>query len=742
MAVTRVFQRPLMGIVVALTVALAAGALVIGPTASPAVSAAVPRIELKVLVLSDGGPATAAIADQLATEGVPVEVVDLTSTTRKTITGTMLAGSVTVNRVVTPVAHYQAVVLPNASPAELSDAEKSALAAFQAQFDIRGVFAYTYAAPNVGLEAAVPEGFAGTLDGLTADLTPAARSAGFGYLDGAVPFGDVDPAVWESYGYVSRPLATQTAGAVYTPFVTVDAGPVSSGSVVGVYDLNGVENLVMTFVYRSDQIQFRLLAHGIVTWMTRGVHIGYERSYLSVHVDDVFLPDARWSVTGNCTPGEDCTNGEATTDIRMTAGDVAAVTAWRDGLAQRLPTAREFTLDLAFNGAGVAEAQAANGGVDEMSTALLSPATRGKYRWINHTWSHAYLGCVQDFSVVPWQCQRDASGNILWTSASTIQSEITRNRTFARNTGLTSLPVSLYRPADLVTGEHSGLQRLPNEPTDNPNLASALTSTGTTTIASDASRESAPRVVGSAVTVPRYPMAVYFNTATQAEMVSEYNWIYGSAANGGSGYCEANPETTTCLAAPLDPETGFTSYIVPWETRQSLRRMTSNDPRPVFVHQSNLAEERLLLTALDSVLGAYDELFSDSRPIVNAPYQAIRNELTRQQNWRTQVASVSGYISGTTVTIKNGLGTTVALPFTAPEGTTAGGVIYGNAYGGERSALANLGAGKSRTFTLPSGAGWPTSPAAPAPLVADVPALVEPEIVAEQPLLTPDQITE
>ena len=40
--------------------------------------------------------------------------------------------------------------------------------------------------------------------------------------------------------------------------------------------------------------------------MTRGIHLGYQRNYFAVHVDDVFLPDSRWSATGHCTPGDGC----------------------------------------------------------------------------------------------------------------------------------------------------------------------------------------------------------------------------------------------------------------------------------------------------------------------------------------------------------------------------------------------------------------------------------------------------
>ena len=48
-------------------------------------------------------------------------------------------------------------------------------------------------------------------------------------------------------------------------------------------------------------------------------------------------------------------------------------------------------------------------------------------------------------------------------------------------------------------------------------------------------------------------------------------------------------------AAPLDTTTGYTDYIVPLETRIALRHVLANDPRPHYVHQSNIAEDRIAL---------------------------------------------------------------------------------------------------------------------------------------------------
>ena len=55
--------------------------------------------------------------------------------------------------------------------------------------------------------------------------------------------------------------------------------------------------------------------------------------------------------------------------------------------------------------------------------------------------------------------------------------------------------------------------------------------------------------MGQALTVPRFPMNVYYNAGRTADEVVEYNWLYTSTAQGGSGLCTANPATSTCLPA-------------------------------------------------------------------------------------------------------------------------------------------------------------------------------------------------
>ncbi|MEU8528624.1 hypothetical protein AB0C77_24010 [Streptomyces sp. NPDC048629] len=647
--------------------ALVAAALLatVVPTAGPAASATVPRIDLTVLLVDDGSTTVGAIADELRATGVPYRTLDLTDPDRPVVDAGFLSDTVDGR----PRAKYQGVVLPHEAPFGPDSAEQSALAAYESAFGIPQVDAYTWAHPGVGLDWTNEGGWSGVLDGVTASVTAAGRAGPFRHLDGPLTFEDNDPAISESYGYAGRPRAG------YTSYLDLPVEGGGRASLIGEYAHDGRRELVVTFAYNRNQRQFRALARGIVEWLTQGVHLGRSRSYFSVHVDDVFAPDARWNTERNCTPGDfDCVgdDGQDGDVIRMTADDAVYAAAWQKSAG--------FTLDMVYNGGQGEQWKTAHGGTDPLAARLI--ADRAQYRWVNHTYTHPFLGCVQDTSAVPWQCAEDTAGNTLWTSRSAISAEIRNNHNWAVGKG-----ISVDR-SELVTGEHSGLKTLPQQPADNPNLAGALADNGVKWLASDNSREPAQRTVGGSKTVPRHPMNVYYNVGTAAEMTDEYNWIYTSRADGGSGVCESNP-ASTCLPAPLDPATGYADRIVPQEARTALSHIVANDPRPHYVHQSNLAEERLLYPVLDRVLADYRALFADNTPLVVPRHRDVGAELDRRAAWEKAVAEgrVTAYRVGTSVTVKAPSG--VTAPVTVPEGTRKqlllGTAVFGSPYAGARS---------------------------------------------------------
>ncbi len=658
--------------------ALTAAALVVSSVAliAPAPAGAAPlnlRIDLKVLVLDDGSGPVAAIKSQMDAEGVPFNSVNIVSAS---ITPQFLT---TANQIANATeAKYQAVVVPDNELQQLSVGERTTLRAFEARFGVRQVNAWdnninVYA--GIGLNTPT---FDGILDGTTAQVTANGRAAGFGYLNGPVPFSI------GSFGHIAQPLS-----AAYTSLV--DASPPgggTSGSILGVYSSGGVEQMVITPGFAFTFLQFKYLGHGIITWMTRGVHFGYNRNNFTFHFDDAFGTDALWDPALNCTPGEDCLIGTDPPGARMAPSDVTSAVQWMQ--------ANNYKITLPFNTFYAYEDGPdpdSNPDPDPLADALL--ANKASFLWLNHGFQHIYQGCIQDFTVTPWVCT--TFNGSPWVLQADIESEILDNIAKGQQLGLTGL----FDPTEYLSGEHSGLQYSSATPgqtqTDNPNFTAALAHLGIAAIGADASRETGSRVVGTANTIPRHPTALYYNTATRAQAVDEYNWFYTTLADGGSGTCGTDPNIPPCIH-PLLTDAGFDEYIVPTDAAFDLGFILSNDPRPFYAHVSNLVggQQALAYPLLEKILGTLRTVFTAATGVVNLTLTEAADQLVRQQRWAIDSAAVSGYVQNGAISITNGTGG--AVPFTAPVGSTIVGTTF-ESYGGESSAWLTAG---PKTGALPA----------------------------------------
>ncbi len=654
------FSRPTRSAGTAL--ALLASALLAAAVVVPATAATTPlRTDLKVLLVSDTGnePAIQAWAAQLGNEGVPFDLVRLSAQPLPALWDGANES------------YYQGVVLSNDYQPNMSATDRATLSQVEATFGLREAVAYAYPTTNVGLN---PPTFGGDLAGTTAQVTPAG-AATFTNLVGPVPVLD------NVYGYLATPAAPSWQTLVQAP---------SGQPIVGSFTrADGVQELVSTIDSNQYMTHARLLGHGLLNWVTQGVHLGYLRSYLSVHIDDVFLPDARWSTAGHCTPGDGCplnpdgSEMYPTTDIRMTPADVQRALQWQQASGVRL--------DMVYNGGGSDDATLAAGGKvgsntksDPLTAALVKAAKQ--FGWINHTYSHPFLGCVQDFTVVPWRCATDTAGNIVWLDAKSIQNEIDDNIKFA---GHYNLPIN---DKELVTGEHSGLRTLPQQTVDNPNLLTALSKSHIDLIASDASREPQPRsVTKNTTTVPRYPNNTYYNVGTFAEELDEYNWLY--VARGYGGNC-VNTATTTCSYAPISY-----SQMVQRETGIMLGHVLGNDPRPTFMHQSNLAEDGTAYPVLNSVVNTYKSWVKV--PLISPTMTQTDQIMSRTAAYNAALAAgqVSGYVLGGVMYLSN----TGAADIFAPA-TVAGTAPIGGGWtvvAGEQSSWIKIDHGHTVKFTLP-----------------------------------------
>lgn len=417
-------------------------------------------IDLKVLLIGADGtePGFGDWKDVLARQGVPFDAIvakdagELTAATFSDRPGHAL---------------YQAVILSNdglyywngsAYVSALSQASWDALRAFQNEFRIRQVTAVVYPQPQYGLNYPT---FAGDFGGSTATVTTAGKAV-FSDLTGTIVY---DSGSW---GYKATPLDPN-----FKPLVQTADG----AAVVGVnVNPDGRQELVNTVAQNQFMTQSRLLDQGILNWVTRGVHLGANRNYLSVHSDDAFNADARWNSDLNITQ-----EAEGDPVVVMTPADVTRAVNWQKSSGLRI--------DLAFNGGAATEYPA-------LASALL--AAKRSFGWINHTFTHLNLDTLD---------------------AATISAEIAQNIKFGKQNRIP------FNVTELVTGEHSGL--------NNPEIVAALAANGIAFTGSDASREAGQRAIGSTLTVPRHPTNIFYNVGTKAEQLDEYNYIYFEACSIG-----------------------------------------------------------------------------------------------------------------------------------------------------------------------------------------------------------------
>ena len=431
----------------------------------------------------------------------------------------------------------------------------------------------------------------------------------FPYLQGPLP---VDPGSW---GYLADPVDER-----FDALVVAGDG----SAMVGVHRRrDGREEMVQTFDANAGQIQAHLLRRGQLAWLTRGRYLGHERNYLPLQVDDVLLPNHGWDAASKTIA--------VTRDamIRMTADDAHHAARWS--------RSRGLRLDLVCNGAG-SERHAREAGLaaDPLLGALLS--RRGDFGWINHTYDH---------------------GNLDLASRATIEAEIAGNRRWAGQVGV------VLEPDAVVTGGHSGLANLTAGPAraENPQLAAALASQGIRHLGCDASRPhpalgtdldgarlapGVPFVVGPALAVPRHPTLLAYAAADRDQTLDYLRHL-------GLIHVSSWPDVLAAEAARI-----FTVVM-------------SNDPRPHYFHQSNLAggdaarapsDGRLFYALLDAVLARYRRYVKPEEPLLQPTLGETGELLRRRMAWRAALRAnaVAGYLEGPRVTIVNRTDQAIDVP--------------------------------------------------------------------------------
>ena len=573
------------------------------------------RVEMRILLLGESGsePGYETWCTSLARAGVPFDAIEL-------------ADQPSAVSIVRPdgTVRYQALILAKDGLLEsaLDPEQLAALDARERDPGLRRLTAYAYPGPSHGL---TPPTWAGRLDDITARLTERGREV-FPYLRGTLP---IDAGTW---GY----LATPDPDAQFESLLLAPDG----SSLLGIHrDTDGRERMVQTFDANSGQVQGQLLRQGMLAWLTRGIHLGYQRNYLSVQVDDVLLPNHSWDSEQHAT-----TTGNAGI-LRMTADDALRTARWS--------RARGIRLDLACNGGG-SERYLIERGIDRdpLLDALL--AERDAFGWINHTYEHR---------------------NLDEASSEAIEREIEKNLEWAADHGIE------FEPQVVITGAHTGLANLASNPprAENQNLAPALRARKIRFLACDASRPyarvdlqpdsrpvpaGAPFVTGSALAIPRYPTALAHDVATAEQLLDRLR-------STGQAPDESWPQ------------------LLSREAGRILVKLLGNDPRPHFFHQSNLlpsgtgangSSSSLVCELLDRVLNLYQSLILPSIPIVQPTLAEIGRGLLRLEAWHEAAGRghIVAYLDGDGVTIVNRTPAPIELPLT--------GTRLGEEYGDSRSA--------------------------------------------------------
>jgi hypothetical protein len=130
--------------------------------------------------------------------------------------------------------------------------------------------------------------------------------------------------------------------------------------------------------------------------------------------------------------------------------------------------------------------------------------------------------------------------------------------------------------------------------------------------------------------------------------------------------------------------------------------MLANDPRPHYAHQSNLAEDRILLPVVEGVLKEYRRLFNTNAPIVNPTMTEAGAELKNRASWTASRARVEAYVQDGEVHLSLRSGATTHVPVTvAAEGDVL------EAYSGTQSGWQELASGREVTIPLASSVGYP-----------------------------------
>ena len=469
-------------------------------------------------------------------------------------------------------------------------------------------------------------------------MAPAGGTEFFEYVNSA------NPLTVDDYALITTPTLSAT-GPVVTPLLTV-GGDANQILVASLKYPDGREVLYSSIANAPYLLHSQLLAYEFVNFSAKGVFLGARQVHFTTHIDDLFVESSLWNSQLN--------TDDPVNTFRMTSADVTNALSAQTKLRQAHPTARNFTLDFAFNGMGA-------NSLDPLTQGIV--ANKSKFRFINHTFSHLDM--------------TDAT----YGQAS---SEIADNRAVWLQLGL---PGMLANIPTLVTGKHSGLRNLLFSFPEGVNTLffDAARDSGVGYLASDSSQPNenieqyAPGY--PIVMLPRRPTAVFYNVAEPNAWVDEYNYIFN----------ERFTDPCSVPGAICTPRNY--SEILAAEAELAMRQIFEYRMWPYFMHQANLnnydnAGSTVLFDWINAVLARYER--NMKLPFYSLPYSTI-GVYTKDR-----IAARSAVITGNWNLDTNSI--TMRSDKTVKVWTT--GIGGGSLYGGQRQRYVTLQAGQTQSYTL------------------------------------------
>jgi hypothetical protein len=434
---------------------------------APAAAATGNTLDLKILLIGDGStdPTTAAWESALTQEGVPYTEVDATGTAPdETVTLPALSDGTT--------GDFDGIVFAD-SPYDFATGQLTTLYSYEATFGVRQIDGYYSPAATLG-QTIVSQG---ALDGTTGTLTAAGLTA-FPELEGPIPFST------GTYGYAS----VVNAGAPpLTPLIENSTGDI----LAAVYQhpstdaQANVPELALNFDYNASQLQWQLLAPGLIDWVTQDVLLGEYRNYVEMDIDDTFTPDDSWTPDTTNPLDNGSLDYNEDDSLRMQPADVVYAAQWS--------AENDFRLDQLFNYGSAVAAESGNLTYDGSSTAPTTydplvaefqaddPATGKPYAddfgWISHTYDTPYLdvGCATQNYI-----EAELNENTSSIAAAPGSTAGTGGLGITESTDVNDA-LGYEDPQVFVPGNHSGFADLvPGNPAtvDPPDLDTATTESG------------------------------------------------------------------------------------------------------------------------------------------------------------------------------------------------------------------------------------------------------------------------